>query len=99
MLLKETTPMVGTRKSPHASVAKLLKSLGEAQAAVKKTRALAKKVPKTGTKKVARKKRRTVGGSYEIEGGKPKKKRATKKKTGLKVTRTKKRKKTKKKSK
>jgi hypothetical protein len=91
--------MVGARKSSSTSVAKLLKSISDVESAASKCRALAKKVPKTGTKRVARKKRRTVGGSYEIEGGKPKKKRSTKKKTGLKVTRTKKRRTTKKKTK
>lgn len=86
-----------TRKSHHASVAKLLKSLGEAQTAIKRTHTLAKKMPKSKTGKTAvRRKRRTTGGSYEVEGGKPKKKRVAKKKTGLKVTRTRKRKTTKK---
>jgi len=85
-----------TRKSHHASVAKLLKSLGEAQTAIKRTHTLAKKMPKTGARKTARRKRRTTGGSYEVEGGKPRKKRSTKKKTGLKVTRTRKRRTTKK---
>lgn len=95
MLLKEDNMV--TRKGHHASVAKLLKSLGEAQSAIKKTHTLAKKMPKTGAKKTARRKRRrTTGGSYEIEGGKPRKKRSTKKKTGLKVTRTRKRRTTKK---
>lgn len=82
--------MVGKRKSSSSSVAKLLKSLGEAQAAVKRTHTLAKKMPKTGAKKVARKKRRRVGG-FEVEGGKAKKRSNAKKRTGLKVTRTRKR--------
>lgn len=94
MLLKEDNMV--TRKGHHASVAKLLKSLGEAQSAIRKTHTLAKRMPKTVKKTARRKKRRTTGGSYEIEGGKPRKKRSTKKKTGLKVTRTRKRRTTKK---